>query len=157
MSVKSRLLRHAVNALLIQLKLLPISAQNHIHFMGEENYTRKLVKQQQAFSDIVVTKRGIEQHEYFTNPHEAYSYTRYISSKDFLKAIIRQRIEWHLTYQVKSSAVSQLHAGSDRDTLAAANAQLQADRKRIRDANYRRLDRVLEGFYVKLVSFVIGF
>jgi hypothetical protein len=41
--------------------------------------------------------------------------------------------------------------------LAAANVQLGADRKRIREANYRRLDKALDGFYVKLMSFVIGF
>jgi hypothetical protein len=157
MSARSRFLRYAVNALLVQLKLLPITPQNHIYFIGSAHYARRLIKSQQAFSDVVLTKRAIELHEYFINPHEAYSYTRFTASKDFLRSIVRRRIEWHLTYQVKSRAVGQLHAGSDRDTLAAANAQLGADRKRIREANYRRLDKALDGFYVKLLSFAIGF
>jgi hypothetical protein len=91
------------------------------------------------------------------SPHEAYSFTRYAASKDFLRAIVKQRIEWHLTYQVKSSAVKKLHARSDMATLAAANVQLNKDRTRIRQANYQRLEQKLNGYYVKLVSIIIGF
>lgn len=136
---------------------MPIKPQNHIHFIGGTNYSRKLLSSGHAFTDIVVNRDAIEQHEYFQNPHEAYSFTRYTASQDFLRAIVKQRLEWHLTYQVKSSAVKKLHAKSDFATLAAANAQLHEDRNRIRLANYQRLEQKLNSVYVKLASLIIGF
>lgn len=157
MSIKSRFLHHVVNSVLYSLKLMPIKPQNHIHFISSKNYSRKLLNSGPAFTDIVVNQGAIEQHEYFLNPQEAYSFTRYTASKDFLRAIIKQRIEWHLTYQVKSSAVRRLRAGSDRATLALANEQLQKDKNRIRQANYQRLEQKLNGRYVKLASIIIGF
>jgi hypothetical protein len=157
MSIKSRFLQHVVNSVLYGLKLMPIKPQSHIHFIGSKNYSRKLLDSGPSFTDIVVKPGAIEQHEYFLSPHEAYSFTRYAASKDFLRAIVKQRIEWHLTYQVKSSAVKKLHARSDMATLVAANAQLHKDRTRIRQANYQRLEQELNGYYVKLVSIIIGF
>lgn len=157
MSIKSRFLQHVVNSLLYGLKLMPIKPQNHIHFISGKNYSRKLLNSGPAFTDIVVNQGAIEQHDYFLNPQEAYSFTRYTASKDFLRAIIKQRIEWHLTYQVKSSAVKKLHAKSDMATLAAANEQLHKDKNRIRQANYQRLEQKLNSSYVKLASLIIGF
>lgn len=157
MSLKSRFLQYVVDTLLVGLNLMPITAQNHIYFTGNPHYTRKLMKSSQAFTDIVVKKDAIEKHEYMVNPQEAYSYTRYDSTQDFLRAIIKQRIEWHLTYQVKSTAVEKLHGRSDAGTLKAANAQLYADRRRIREANFMRLEQKLKGVYVKIVKVVFGF
>lgn len=157
MSIKSRFLQHVVNSVLFGMKLMPIRPQNHIYFIGSKNYSRKFLDSGPAFTDIVINRDVIEQHQYFLSPQEAYSFTRYTSSRDFLRDIVKQRLEWHLTYQVKSSAVRKLHARSDKATLAAANAKLNKDRDRIRLANYQRLEQKLNGHYVKLASVIIGF
>lgn len=156
MSLKSRLLKYVIDSVLVRLKLMPITAQNHIHFMAGDDYARKLPKTAQAFTDIVVRRYAIEQHEYFRNPHEAYSYTSYATTQAFLRAFVKQRLEWHLTFQVKSSAINQLHGKSDLATLTAAQATLHADRQRIREANLQRLEQQLSGVHVKLASCVMG-
>lgn len=157
MPFKSAFVQYVVNSTLMSMRLLPITPKNNIHFIASESYSPKPLATYNVFTDIVIKKKSIEVHEYSPDPREAYAYSNYMTTIDFLRAFIQQRIEWHLTYQVKSSAIKKLHARSDPETLKAAAMQLEKDKKRIRQANVARLENMLKSRFIKFASLLIGY
>lgn len=157
MPFKSIYVHYVVNSVLMSLKLLPITQKSNIHFIRSDKYFRKALGLPIVYTDIVIKKHCIEIHEYSPDPREAYTYSSYATTVDFLRALIKQRIEWHVMFQAKSSAVSKLNAKSDYETFVVAAQQLYRDQNRIREANVLRLEKKLAGFFVKTASFIIGF
>jgi hypothetical protein len=157
MPFKNVIIHYVVNSVLMSMRLMPITPKNNIHFISSNGYSRKVLGTANVFTDIVIKKKSIEMHEYSPDPREAYTYSSYDTTEDFLRVLIKQRIEWHITFQVKSSAIKKLHAKSDYQTLAAAAQQLQKDQNRIREANISRLEKQLDSRFVKVASLLIGF
>lgn len=157
MPFKSLYVHYVVNSVLMSLKLLPITPRSNIHFIRSDRYSRRALGSPVVYNDVVIKKDCIEMHEYSPDPREAYTYSSYATTVDFLRALIKQRIEWHVMFQAKSSAVSQLNAKSDYETFVAAAQLLYKDQNRIREANILRLEKKLDGFFVKAASFIIGF
>ena len=156
MPFKSFYVHYVVNSVLMSLKLLPITPRSNIHFIRSDRYSRRALGSPVVYTDVVIKKDYIEMHEYSPDPREAYTYSSYATTVDFLRALIKQRIEWHVMFQAKSSAVSQLNAKSDYETFVAAAQLLYKDQNRIREANVLRLEKKLDGFFVKAASFIIG-
>lgn len=157
MPFKSFYVHYVVNSVLMSLKLLPITPRSNIHFIRSDKYSRKALGSPVVYTDVVIKKDCIEIHEYSPDPREAYTYSSYATTVDFLRTLIKQRIEWHVMFQAKSSAISQLNAKSDYETFVVAAQQLYKDQNRIREANVLRLEKKLDGFFVKTASFIIGF
>lgn len=157
MTLKSFYVHYVVNSVLMSLKLLPITHKSNINFIRANAYSRRALGSPIVYTDVVIKKHCIEMHEYSPDPREAYTYSSYATTIDFLRALIKQRIEWHVMFQVKSSAVSKLNSKSDYETFVAAAQQLYKDQNRIREANVLRLEKKLDGRFVKIASFIIGF
>ncbi|MBA3695696.1 MAG: hypothetical protein H0W85_02775 [Methylotenera sp.] len=157
MPFKNLFVHYVVNSVLMSMRLLPITPKSNIHFLHSNSYSCKALGASNAFTDVVIKKDSIEIHEYSPDLRQAYVYSSYATTIGFLRALIKQRIEWHLTFQVKSSAVRKLNAQSDYETLAVAAQQLFEDKKRIREANVQRLEKKLNGLFVKIASYMIGF
>lgn len=158
MSAKPLFLHYVLNAVLMGLKLAPLTPSSRVKFMRLNSYSPQIQNKTSMHTDVVIKSRSIELHEYSPDPREKHKCLTCSSTKEFLDAFIKQRIEWAVRYRVSSSpSASKLNANSDYETFSNAALKLECERNELRDHYHRALEKKLNGLIVKITSFILGF
>lgn len=158
MSLKPLLLHYLLNAVLMSLKLAPITPASGVRFMRLDLYSPQIKNQTSMHTDVVITNNSIDVHNYSPDPRERHLFSKHSSTKQFLSVFIKQRIDWAVIHQAGfSPAAGKLNAQSDYETFKNAATELGNERRNLTEQYYLALEKRLNGIFVKVVSQIIGF
>jgi hypothetical protein len=159
MTLKPLFLHYVLNTVLMGLKLAPITPKSGVKFIRLDSYPPQRHNRTTSMkTDVVITSKNIEIHEYSPDPREGHSFLKCSSTKEFLSSFIKQRIEWAVRYRVRSSPnAAKLNANSDCETFNNAAIKLENERNELRDHYHRALEKKLNGLFVRFASLVLGF
>jgi hypothetical protein len=158
MSLKPLFLHYALNAVLMGLKLAPVTPTSGVKFIRLDSYSPQILNHTSVRTDVVITRTNIEIHAYSPDPRERHGVLKCSSTKEFLDAFIKPRIECAVRYRASSSPnISKLNANSDYETFSNAALKLESERNELRNYYHHALEKRLNGLCVKITSLILGF